>query len=86
MRELFTTVPPKGTVTLTVMLIAFCTGHALDQGGLLIVRPRLDTRKASGDSIGLRAFDGQVLATAPTLVRLHEGLSPAPLVRPRLAD
>jgi hypothetical protein len=85
MRELFTTVPSGGTTTLSVLLGAYCGGHVLDNAGLLVVRPRLDTRKASGEPIGLRAFDGLVIATRPTLVRLHSGQVQPKLSRPALA-
>jgi hypothetical protein len=84
-REAFSTLPPGGAATLDVVLSSYCTGHTLDQAGLLIVRPRLDTRRASGDSIGLRTFDGELLATKPTLVRMHAGMKPAELHRPQLS-
>jgi hypothetical protein len=84
MRELFTTVPPKGAETLSVALGSYCTKHALDQEGLIVARPRLDTRNASGAAVGLRSFDGEVIALTPTVVRLHRGAKPLPLVRPRL--
>lgn len=83
-RDQFTTLAPKGATSLTVMLSAYCSGHAFDQAGLFVARPRLDTRAASGESIGLRTFDGEVIAAAPTIVRLHRGSAPARLVRPRL--
>ncbi|HEY8040214.1 MAG TPA: hypothetical protein VIF15_10500 [Polyangiaceae bacterium] len=84
MRELFTTLRPGGSDSLTVMLRDYCGGHALDRPGLLVVRPILDTRKASGVDVGLRTFDGEVIATTPTLVRLHQGARKTPLGRPRL--
>jgi hypothetical protein len=73
MRELFTTLAPRASATLSVLLNTYCTGHALDQSGLIVVRPRLDTRRASGAEIGLRTFDGEVIALHPTVVRLHRG-------------
>ena len=82
-RESFTHVPPHGTASLTLILADYCDPKALEPG-LLLVRARLDTRKASGDSIGLRTFDGEVVATSPTLVRLHGGQGTKPIVRPRL--
>ncbi len=86
--EMFTTLPPNGSETLDLGLADYCTkGGALNQSGLLVVRPRLDTRNASGQAIGLRTFDGALSATKPTVVRLHRGASPVgPLVRPRLED
>jgi hypothetical protein len=81
--DLFTTLAPKATTTLDLELSAYCPTRAFDQNGLLIVRPRLDTRAASGAHIGIRAFDGIVTAKAPTLVRLHRGLSQPTLSRPQ---
>jgi hypothetical protein len=83
-RELFTTIAPRAEVELTVLLSAYCAAHALDQAGLLVVRPSLDTRDASGVDVGLRSFDGQVIATAATIVRLRHGGVPRPLLRPKL--
>jgi hypothetical protein len=82
--ELFEIIPPRASASLQVLLTAYCSGHALDQGGLVVVRPRVDTRNASGASVGLRTFDGEVIATKPTIVRLHHGLVTPPLRRPRL--
>src|SRR5580700_709936 len=65
--DLFTTLAPKATTTLDLELSAYCPTRVFDQDGLLIVRPRLDTRAASGAHIGVRAFDGIVAAKAPTL-------------------
>jgi hypothetical protein len=81
--DLFTTLAPKAATTLDLELSAYCPTRVFDQDGLLIVRPRLDTRAASGAHIGLRAFDGIVTAPAPTLVRLHRGLAQRPLSRPQ---
>jgi hypothetical protein len=87
LREMFTTLLPARMETITVTLGSYCTGHGLDRGGLIVVWPRLDTRNASGASVGLRSFDGEVVATVPTIVRLHRGAAPvAPLARPRLEE
>jgi hypothetical protein len=85
-RELFTTLASKGTTTLNLMLAAYCSGHSLDQGGLLAVRAQLDTRNGSGQAVGLTTFDGVIQATAPTLVRLRRGLTPEPHVRPKVQE
>ena len=84
MRELFSTLQPQATTDLAVLLAAYCSGHAFEDPGLLVVRPAMDTRKASGADIALRTFDGQVIATIPTLIRLHRGLKPRHLTRPQL--
>jgi hypothetical protein len=86
LREMFTTIGPKGSETLSVTLGSYCTGHGLDKGGLIVVRPRLDTRNASGAPVGIRSFDGELIAMTPTVVRLHRGSAPVPLRRPHLEE
>ena len=83
-RDLFATLGPGASLGLTVVLSAYCPTRTFDQSGFYVVRASLDTRKASGAEIGLRSFDGQVIATAPTVVRLRHGVRPEALVRPRL--
>lgn len=83
-RDLFTTLGPGAGTTLTIVLSAYCPARAVAQAGLLVVRPWLDTRKGSGADIGIRSFDGQVIATSPTIVRLRRGAGTEPLVRPAL--
>jgi hypothetical protein len=83
-REAFTRIAPGASATLDVLLSAYCGGHTLDQAGLFVVRPRLDTRHASGESVGIRSFDGAVVAATPTVVRLHRGNAVPALRRPRL--
>ena len=84
MRELFSTLPAGGSETLSVLLADYCNRKSFDRGGLVVVRPQLDTRRAGGQDIGIRTFDGQVIATVPTVVRLHKGTGSARLARPRL--
>ena len=84
MRELFMTLAPKQSESLNVTLGSYCTQQSLDQAGLLVVRPRLDTRNASGIDVGLHSFDGEVIGLTPTVIRLHRGAMPQPMVRPRL--
>jgi hypothetical protein len=83
-REAFTRIAPGASAPLDVLLSAYCGGHMLDQAGLYVVRPRLDTRRASGESIGIRSFDGVVVGATPTVVRLHRGNAVPALRRPRL--
>ena len=85
-RELFTTLAAGGAATgLTVLLNAYCPTGTFAAPGLYVVRATLDTRHASGADIGLRTFDGLVIASAPTVVRLRHGTQPEPAVRPTLA-
>jgi hypothetical protein len=82
--EGFATLPPHGSATLNVLLSAYCRTSSLARPGLLVVRPRLDTRFASGVSLGIASWDGTLIATKPTIVRLHRGTSRTPLRRPSL--
>jgi hypothetical protein len=82
-RDLFTTLGPKASTTLDLELSAYCPTRVFDQDGLLIVRPRLDTRAASGARIGIRAFEGVVTSKTPILVRLHRGLTQPTAPRPK---
>jgi hypothetical protein len=84
MRELFTTVRPDASTDLAVLLGDYCDSHAFEQPGLLVVLPRMDTRKASGADLAMHTFDGQVLASTPTVVRLHKGTKPLRLKHPHL--
>ncbi len=83
-RDLFATLGPGASTTLTIVLSAYCPARVLERSGLYVVRASLDTRKASGADIGIRSFDGQVIATAPTIVRLRRGTAAEALVRPVL--
>jgi hypothetical protein len=84
MRELFSTLSAGGAETQQVMLSDYCNGKSFDHAGLVVVRAELDTRHADGQDVGLRTFDGQVIATDPTLVRLHGGTGGVHLARPHL--
>ena len=70
--------------SLTVLLAAYCRTRSFDQPGLVVVRPQLDTRRAGGEAIGLRTYNGQVIATSATVVRLHTGTGKVRLARPQL--
>jgi hypothetical protein len=83
-RELFATLGPGQQTSLTVMLAAYCPGPVVAQPGLYVVRASFDARRASGAEIGIRSFDGQVIATAPTIVRVRKGTRVEPLGRPSL--
>jgi hypothetical protein len=84
-RELFSTLPPHGTESLSVTVGDYCNTRAFEHAGLIVLRPQLDTRHASGSELGLQTFDGQVIATSPTVVRLHRGVGkPVTKGRPHL--
>lgn len=81
-RELFTTVPPKGAVELTVTLQTYCADQLFERSGMLAIRPFLETRGASGAPLGLRTFEGRLSASSITFVRVQRGKLDQPLVRP----
>lgn len=83
-REMYTTLPPGRHDGQSVILSDICPEHTFDQPGLFVVRPRLDTRAASGDSIGLRTFDGEVFGITTTVLRIHHGTEVTRPERPRL--
>ena len=76
--------PPR-QITDSLVLAAYCPTTTFTAPGLYVVRATLDTRHASGADAGLRTFDGLVIASSPTLVRLRHGTVPEPAVRPTLA-
>ncbi len=84
MGELFAPLPPNGSTSLSLELAAYCPLKTFDQAGLLIVKPRFDTRGASGARIGIRAFEGTVVASTPTFIRLRHGRTTPALTRPQL--
>jgi hypothetical protein len=83
-RDLFTTLPAGGSESLTVVLGDYCGRAPFERSGLVVVRPDLDTRRAGGESLGVRTFDGVVIASTPTVVRLHQGYVKPQVARPRL--
>ena len=83
-RELFATVRPHQTLTTEVLLPELCGAQFFDGPGLYVLRGALDTRRASGASIGLSTFDGRVVAEAPMLVRVRSARDGKPRPRPTL--
>jgi hypothetical protein len=68
-------------------LSALCPDDTLKRPGLYFVRATLDTRRASGASIGVHAFVGTVLGAAATRVRVRDwGAPPPPVARPQLVE
>jgi hypothetical protein len=83
-RELFTTIGPRGSASVTVSLSALCEPSTFDQPGIYTARPRLDTRHASGERINLRTFDGELVSPEPTLIRVRAARAPTAPARPTL--
>ncbi len=83
-REYFTTLAPGGSESLSVLIGDYCGRTPFEQPGLVVARPDLDTRRAGGEAIGLKTFDGVVIAATPSVVRLHRGYGKPRVERPRL--
>ncbi len=83
-RELYTTLRPREKTSTTVLLPDLCGSQFFDTPGLYVLRGQLDTRHASGASIGLRTFDGQLVAQAPMLVRIRAAKDGKARPRPTL--
>jgi hypothetical protein len=83
--ELFVRLLPGARTQMTFAMGAFCGGDSLDQEGLFVVHPWLDTRAAGAQSIGFTAFTGRVEAIAPAFVRLHRGRQAPVRTPPQLA-
>jgi len=73
--ETFTTLGPRESTTMDVLLASYCRGQGLARPGLLFVRPSLDTTdvavRASGHDLDAHSFHGVVAAPTPTLLRLR---------------
>ncbi len=83
-REAFTTLHAKRGESVSLLLDALCPESTFDQPGLYIVRPRLDTRHADGEFVGIEAFAGEIIGVHTTLLRVHRGTKPARNARPAL--
>lgn len=83
-RELFTTIGPKQKTSTTMLVTALCPAGTFDEPGIYRVGVRLDTRGTSGRNIGLRTWDGEVSARAPSLIRVRSPRRPAAPTRPQL--
>ncbi len=71
--ELFTALPPKGRASTEVLVSSLCPRTLFDRAGLYVLRAAVDTRRASGASIGIHTFDGEAWSPSATLVRLRTG-------------
>jgi hypothetical protein len=83
-RDYFTTLAPGGADSLTVVVGDYCGRTPFERSGLVVLRPNLDTRRGGGEAIGLKTFNGVVIASVPTVVRLHTGNGKPRVERPRL--
>ena len=83
-RELFTTIGAKQKTSTTLLVSALCPDGTFDEAGIYRVVPKLDTRGTSGRNIGLKTWDGEVSAQAPSLVRVRASRRPAAPTKPQL--
>jgi hypothetical protein len=72
--ELYTSIPPNGNASTQVLVGDICPPTFMAWPGLYSLRASLDTRRVSGEEIGIHSFVGKVTATEPSLVRIHTGL------------
>lgn len=70
-RELYSTVAPKGRASIGVLVNALCPSDTFDEPGVYRVTPTLDTSEASGRTIGLKTWDGEARARSPMLLRVR---------------
>lgn len=82
-RELFATVPAKGSAQVAVLVTATCPAGTFDDAGIYRVTPRLDTTNASGRPLGMNTWDGVAVGKTPLLVRVRSSRS-RELTRPTL--
>jgi hypothetical protein len=85
-REKFSPLAPGGSTTVVATLPSYCDEHTFDRPGAYFVRARIDTSNTGGSTIGVKAFEGLVVAADPTVVRLHKGRAAPVLVRPKLDE
>ena len=85
-RERFSPLGPGATTSLVATLPSYCDQHTFDRPGLYFVRAHVDTRATGGSVVGVRAFEGEVVAPEPTVVRLHKGREAPALLRPKLEE
>jgi hypothetical protein len=86
-REQFGKVAPGGSTELLSSLQAYCGSHTFDEPGLYFVVARADTRPGqAGPSVGPPSFEGELVASNATVLRLHKGRAPKPAPRPHLQE
>jgi hypothetical protein len=85
-REQFSPLAAGGTTTVAATLPSYCGDHTFDRPGVYFVRARVDTRGTGGSAVGVKAFEGELVAAEPTVIRLHKGRAGPMLVRPKLEE
>jgi hypothetical protein len=75
-RELYSTLAPKGRASIGVLVNALCPTDTFDEPGIYRVTPTLDTSEASGRAIGLKTWDGEARGRSPLLLRVRSSRRP----------
>jgi hypothetical protein len=75
-RDLFSTIGPKGRASVSFLVDAQCPEGTLDEAGIYLVFPVLDTRRASGAPYHLHTADDLFWGTEPTELRVRSGKRP----------
>ena len=75
-RELYSTIAPKGRASIGVLVNALCPSDTFDEPGIYRVTATLDTSAASGRSIGLKTWDGEAKARSAMLLRVRSSRRP----------
>lgn len=83
-RELMSTVPPKGRLDTSVLFTATCPPGTFDVPGIYRVLPRLDTTATPARSLGIKTWEGVATAKSPLLVRVRASRGIVPPARPAL--
>lgn len=76
LREMFTTLKPKGSTSVSMLITAACDPEIFAEAGTYRVYPVLDATQASGQPIGLRTVDEKIVGTKPMLLRVRHPQRP----------
>lgn len=81
-REMFTTLRPGGSTSLTMRLAEICSLESLSRPGLYRVNVTLRAGE-SGEELGVSAYTGVIPANSPTSLRLLSAPDPFYVTKPR---
>jgi hypothetical protein len=86
-REQYSRLAAGAATELLSSLQAYCGSHTFDQPGLYFVVARADMRPGqAGPPAGPSSFEGELVASGPTVIRLHKGRAPTPAPRPHFQE
>lgn len=75
-RELYSTLGPKGRSSMALLVTAKCPVDTFDEPGVFRVTAVLDTSQASARPVGLKTWDGESTAKVPMLLRVRSPRRP----------